>query len=73
MREFRDLKSVKTFKPTPISQIGTACPIPVQWVFTYKFNKDDYLNKYKARLIVQGDMQRDSLFKETLCLKRLFV
>jgi len=34
-------------------------------VFTYKFNEDDYLNKYKARLVVRGDMQRDSLFEET--------
>jgi hypothetical protein len=34
-------------------------------VFTYKFDEDDYLNKYKARLVVRGDMQRDSLFNET--------
>ena len=64
-REFRDLESAQTFKPTPISQIGTARPIPVRWVFTYKFDEDDYLNKYKARLVVRGDMQRDSLFEET--------
>jgi hypothetical protein len=27
------------------------------WVFTYKFNKDGYLLKYKARLVVRGDLQ----------------
>jgi hypothetical protein len=64
-REFRDLESAETFKPIPTSRIGTARPIPVRWVFTYKFDEDDYLNKYKARLVVRGDMQRDSLFNET--------
>jgi hypothetical protein len=55
-KEFKDLKSARTFKPTSTSQIRTARPIPVRWVFTYKFNEDDYLNKYKARLVVRGDM-----------------
>jgi hypothetical protein len=27
------------------------------WVFAYKFNKDRYLLKYKARLVVCGDLQ----------------
>jgi hypothetical protein len=27
------------------------------WVFTYKFNEDGYLLKYKTRLIVRGDLQ----------------
>ena len=27
------------------------------WVFTYKFDKDGYLLKYKARLVVRGDLQ----------------
>lgn len=27
------------------------------WVFTYKFNEDGYLLKYKARLVVRGDLQ----------------
>jgi hypothetical protein len=64
-KEFKDLESAGTFKPTSTSRIGTARPIPVRWVFTYKFDEDDYLNKYKARLVVRGDMQRDSLFEET--------
>jgi hypothetical protein len=27
------------------------------WVFTYKFNEDRYLLKYKARLVVREDLQ----------------
>jgi len=27
------------------------------WVFTYKLDKDGFVIKYKARLIVQGDLQ----------------
>jgi hypothetical protein len=28
------------------------------WVFTYKFNEDGYLTKFKARLVVRGDLQQ---------------
>ena len=27
------------------------------WIFTYKFDKDSYLLKHKARLVVRGDLQ----------------
>ena len=27
------------------------------WVFTYKFDSDGYLTKYKARLVARGDLQ----------------
>ena len=27
------------------------------WVFTYKLNKDGFVIKYKARLVIQGDLQ----------------
>ena len=27
------------------------------WVFDYKFDEDGYLLKYKARLVVRGDLQ----------------
>ena len=29
------------------------------WVFTYKFDEDGLLYKYKARLVVRGDLQDD--------------
>jgi hypothetical protein len=31
--------------------------VPLMWVFTYKFDEDGYLLKYKARLVVRGDLQ----------------
>jgi hypothetical protein len=31
--------------------------IPTRWVFTYKFDEEGYLLKYKARLVVRGDLQ----------------
>jgi len=42
-----------TPKPTGNTQI-----IPLKWVFTYKFDSDGFLLKYKARLCVRGDLQR---------------
>jgi hypothetical protein len=32
-------------------------PLPLKWVFTYKFDKDGYLERYKARICVRGDLQ----------------
>jgi len=29
------------------------------WIFLYKFNKDGYLQKFKARLVVRGDLQEE--------------
>jgi len=31
--------------------------LPLMWVFTYKFDKDGYLYKFKARICVRGDLQ----------------
>jgi hypothetical protein len=33
--------------------------LPLKWVFTYKFDEDGYLYKYKARLVVRGDLQNE--------------
>jgi hypothetical protein len=35
----------------------TIKPLPLKWVFTYKFDKDGYLDRYKARICVRGDLQ----------------
>ena len=32
--------------------------LPLIWVFTYKFDTDGYLSKFKARLCVRGDLQQ---------------
>jgi hypothetical protein len=31
--------------------------IPLKWVFIYKNDSNDYLTKYKARIVVRGDLQ----------------
>jgi len=38
--------------------------LPLIWVFTYKLDKDSFVIKYKARLVVRGDLQV-SQFKDT--------
>ena len=35
--------------------------LPLIWVFTYKFDMDGYLLKYKARLCVRGDLQQQTI------------
>jgi hypothetical protein len=41
------------------SELINAEILPLMWVFTYKFDEDGYLYKFKARLVVRGDLQRD--------------
>ena len=59
-KEFNALLNKGTFDYVAKSQIegndGTA-PLPLMWVFTYKFDQDGYLLKHKARLVARGDLQ----------------
>jgi hypothetical protein len=43
-----------------MADIGSVFIIPVMWVFTYKFDSEGYLAKYKARLVVRGDLCKAS-------------
>ena len=56
--EYNALLSKDTFKimPTP----ANVRPIPMKWVFTYKFDEGGYLTKFKARIVVRGDKQDPS-------------
>ncbi|POS85489.1 hypothetical protein EPUL_006268, partial [Erysiphe pulchra] len=54
--EFNGLQLQGTFKDISDSDDKTK-PIPTKWVFTYKFDDDGYFRKYKARLVVRGDLQ----------------
>ena len=63
--EYYDLERRGTFETVPTSSAGKAFIIPVRWVYTYKFDKNGYLTKYKARLVVRGDLQRHSIHEET--------
>jgi hypothetical protein len=57
-KEFNTLLSKGTFEYIPKSEIDDdTTPLPLMWVFTYKFDQDGYLLKHKARLVARGDLQ----------------
>jgi len=45
--------------------------LPLMWVFTYKFDEDGYLYKFKARICVRGDLQETwgETYAATLAIK----
>jgi hypothetical protein len=49
---------------------ATTRPLPLTWVFTHKFDKQGFLQKFKARICVRGDLQPLSE-KETYAATRL--
>jgi hypothetical protein len=63
-KEITDLRKQETFTSVLDSSVRSFV-IPLMWVFTYKFDDNGYLVKYKARLVVRGDLQRYSIHDET--------
>jgi hypothetical protein len=57
-REIKELGRRGTFelKPTQDS-MDKPTPLPLIWIFKYKFDTDGYLSQFKARLCVRGDLQ----------------
>ncbi|KAM4063276.1 reverse transcriptase (RNA-dependent DNA polymerase) [Hirsutella rhossiliensis] len=55
--EWKSLQKRGTFKAVPRDQ-ATGRPLPLTWVFKYKFDKHGFLIKFKARLCVRGDLQK---------------
>lgn len=53
------------------SATADAEALPLMWVFTYKFDEDGYLYKFKARLCVRGDLQQTwgDTYAATLAMK----
>lgn len=33
-------------------------PVPLKWIFIYKFNENGYFSKYKTRLVIKKDFQK---------------
>ena len=56
--EYEDLNVRSTFSPVPEDQVKEFV-IPTRWVLTYKFDDDGFLERYKARLVVRGDLQQN--------------
>jgi hypothetical protein len=55
--EFDSCWEKGTFAKPGIAAANTEDAVPLMWVFSYKFDEDGYLIKYKARLVVRGDLQ----------------
>jgi Reverse transcriptase (RNA-dependent DNA polymerase) len=55
-REIQELEKRETYEWISESSVNTI-PLPLLWVFKYKFDTDGYLTKFKARLCVRGDLQ----------------
>jgi len=56
-KEYNDLKRQGTFKTVLKEEATNDQILPLKWVFKYKFDSDDYLQKLKAQLCVRGDLQ----------------
>lgn len=57
--EFRSCQEKGCFEKTTPATVVHSQILPLMWVFTYKFDEDGLLYKYKARLVVRGDLQKD--------------
>src|SRR6201999_1593234 len=67
--EYDALKRRGTF--IEVDRQGTDRPLPLLWVFKYKFDTDGYLVKFKARICVRGDLQmtEDNNYAATLAVR----
>ncbi|RYO77619.1 hypothetical protein DL764_010202 [Monosporascus ibericus] len=55
-KEIEALTERGVWKEIPITQAKSKL-IPLKWVFTYKFDKDGWLERCKSRICVRGDLQ----------------
>ena len=56
-REIKELEKRGTYEYKSVEDTKNKTPLPLLWVFKYKFDTDGYLSKFKARLCVRGDLQ----------------
>ena len=72
--EWSALEAQGSWEPVMLADAQRQFVIPVMWVFTYKVTEDGFLKKYKARLVIRGDLVRpdgDDTYAATLA-SRLF-
>ena len=71
-REYKSLQDMHTF--TEVEKPKDKQILPLLWVYTYKFDTDGYVTKFKARICVRGDLQKPSKednYAATLAAKTL--
>ncbi|KAJ5827623.1 hypothetical protein N7447_001845 [Penicillium robsamsonii] len=56
-KEIRSLAEKETFEVIEKPRDRGVQILPLMWVFTYKFDADGYLVKFKARICVRGDLE----------------
>jgi hypothetical protein len=61
--EYSSLLAKGTFKEVAIKDTNNAYIIPNIWVYTYKLDTNGFLERYKARLVIRGDLTR-SIYKD---------
>lgn len=62
--EIRNLVNRKTWRKIR-RELAKAKPLPLKWVFNYKFDENGMLNKCKARICVRGDLQEHDTLQST--------
>jgi hypothetical protein len=70
--EWRDLRAKGVFEKTDKTKATADGEVlPLMWVFTYKTDGDGYLSRFKARLVVRGDLQAplDNTYAATLAIR----
>jgi hypothetical protein len=70
--KWRDLRAKGVFGQTNHSKATADREVlPLMWVFTYKTDGDGYLSRFKARLVVQGDLQAplNNTYAATLAIR----
>lgn len=63
-KEINTLRSKGTWTEQPIGDAASR-PLPLKWVWTYKFNQDGFLDRAKARIVVRGDLQEKDTLQST--------
>jgi hypothetical protein len=63
-KEYDSLQAKGTFEEVAIKDTNNAYIIPNMWVYTYKLDTDGFLERYKARLVIRGDLTR-SIYEDT--------
>ncbi|KAK1912620.1 hypothetical protein P3342_004556 [Pyrenophora teres f. teres] len=70
--EWQDLCAKEVFEKTTMTTTTVDGEVlPLMWVYTYKTDGDGYLSRFKARLVVRGDLQAplDNTYATTLAIE----
>jgi hypothetical protein len=74
--EWRDLCAKGVFGRTDYLKATIDSEVlPLMWIFTYKIDRDGYLSRFKARLVIRGDLQAplNNTYAATLIIRNFRV